>query len=64
MVIEVGCAGMGEFAVLMFTGWFFEGWAKYILYIIPGKSDELAIIFISVAVVQLVTLFGDKLTAL
>lgn len=64
MVIEVGWAGVGEFAVLMFTGWFFEGWAKYVLYIITGKSDELALIFISMAVVQLATFFGGKLTAM
>lgn len=45
MVLEVGWAGVGEFAVLMFTRWLFEGWAKYIQYIIiSGKSDELAII--------------------
>lgn len=44
MVIEVGWAGVGEFAVLMFTRWFFEGWAKYVYIIISGKSDELAIV--------------------
>lgn len=42
MEIEVGWTWVGEFAMLMFTGWFFEG-STYI--IISEKNDELAIIF-------------------